>query len=226
MGERTDHRRRSAAVLISGRGSNLRALIDATSRENASARIAAVISNRPDALGLEIASRAGIATRVVDHTAFEDLASFEDRLEAVLRELAIELVCLAGFMRILSPDLVARWRDRMLNVHPSLLPAFPGLDTHRRALEAGVRFSGCTVHLVRAEVDAGPIVVQGVVPVHPHDTPESLAARVLPVEHRCYPLALELVASGRVRVEGERVLVRGASRVRPTVLINPSLDDE
>ena len=132
----------------------------------------------------------------------------------------IELVCLAGFMRVLSGWFAARWRDRVLNIHPSLLPAFPGLDTHRRALAAGVRFSGCTVHFVRAEVDAGPIIVQGVVPVRIEDTVETLAARVLQAEHRCYPLALELVASGRARVVDERVLIEGAD-APATVLINP-----
>ena len=216
----TGPRRRRAAVLISGRGSNLAALIEACARPDAAAEIALVISNRPDAAGLAHARAAGVAAEVVDHRAFGDREAFERSLDSALQAHEIDLVCLAGFMRVLSPWLTERWRDRMLNVHPSLLPAFPGLDTHRRALAVGVRFSGCTVHFVRAEVDAGPIIVQGVVPVHPDDTPETLAARVLQAEHRCYPLALELVASGRARVEGERVSIAGAAA--PDVLvINP-----
>jgi phosphoribosylglycinamide formyltransferase-1 len=139
----------------------------------------------------------------------------------VLEANDIRLVCLAGFMRVLSGWFAGRWRDRVLNIHPSLLPAFPGLDTHRRALAAGVRFSGCTVHFVRAEVDAGPIIVQGVVPVRQDDTPETLAARVLQVEHRCYPLALDLVASGRAHVTDERVLIDGAT-APAAVVINPA----
>lgn len=141
-------------------------------------------------------------------------------MSAALEAAKVELVCLAGFMRLLSPWFTERWRDRLLNIHPSLLPAFPGLDTHRRALEAGVRFSGCTVHFVRAALDTGPIVVQGVVPVEPDDTPATLADRVLLAEHRCYPLALELIASGRARIVGERVMIDGA-RVPETMVINP-----
>jgi phosphoribosylglycinamide formyltransferase 1 len=215
------HERRRTAVLISGRGSNLRALIEACARPDAPASIELVVSNRADAAGLEAAATAGIATRVIDQRAHETREDFEHAIHEALQASDIELVCLAGFMRILSPWLVERWRDRLLNVHPSLLPAFRGLDTHRRVLEAGVRFSGCTVHFVRAEVDAGPIIVQGVVPVLPDDTEERLAARVLEVEHRCYPLALDLVASGRARVDGERVLIDGA-HAPATVLINPA----
>jgi phosphoribosylglycinamide formyltransferase-1 len=141
-------------------------------------------------------------------------------LSQTLEASDIELACLAGFMRVLGSWFTERWRDRLLNIHPSLLPAFPGLDTHRRALAAGVRFSGCTVHFARAEVDAGPIVVQGVVPVRADDTPDTLAARVLVAEHRCYPLALELVASGRARVQDERVLIDGATWPE-AIMINP-----
>jgi phosphoribosylglycinamide formyltransferase-1 len=215
------HEQRRTAVLISGRGSNLRALIEGCARSDAHAAIALVISNRPDAAGLEAAAAAGIATRVIDHRAHDERENFERAIHDTLQDSDIELVCLAGFMRILSPWLVERWRDRLLNIHPSLLPAFRGLDTHRRVLEAGVRFSGCTVHFVRADVDAGPIIVQGVVPVLPDDTEERLAARVLRIEHRCYPLALELVAAGRARVEGERVLIDDA-RAPATVVINPA----
>jgi phosphoribosylglycinamide formyltransferase-1 len=208
------------AVLISGRGSNLAALIAACARPGARAEIALVISNRSDAAGLQHARAAGIPTATVDHRRFAGREAFDRALSEELDERKIELVCLAGFMRVLSGWFAERWRDRLLNIHPSLLPAFPGLDTHRRALAAGVRFSGCTVHFVRAEVDAGPIVLQGVVPVRQQDTPETLAARVLQAEHRCYPLALDLVASGRVRVVDQRVLIAGAA-TPATILINP-----
>ena len=218
--EPTARAKRRTAVLISGRGSNLQTLIEHCRAPGASASIALVVSNVPGARGLEHAKAAGIATRVIDHRAFGGRREFEEALDEALDASAIELVCLAGFMRVVSPWFVERWRDRLLNIHPSLLPAFPGLDTHRRALEAGVRLHGCTVHFVRAELDAGPIVVQGAVPVRPDDTAESLAARVLEVEHRCYPLALELVASGRARVVGERVVVEGASSP-DALLINP-----
>jgi phosphoribosylglycinamide formyltransferase 1 len=211
---------RRSAVLISGRGSNLRALIDACAAPSAAATVALVISNGPNAAGLQHARAAAIASEVIDHRAHCGRDSFEQRITSTLQAHDIELICLAGFMRVLSAEFVLRWRDRLLNIHPSLLPAFRGLDTHRRALEAGVRFHGCTVHFVRAEVDAGPIIVQGVLPVRPDDTPEMLAARVLEIEHRCYPLALDLVASGRTRVVGERVLI-DRHAVAETVLINP-----
>jgi phosphoribosylglycinamide formyltransferase 1 len=208
------------AVLISGRGSNLAALIEACRRPGASAEIALVISNRTEAAGLQHARAAGIAAEAVDHRRFEEREEFDRYLSAILDANNIALVCLAGFMRVLSAWFVARWRDRVLNVHPSLLPAFPGLDTHRRALAAGVRFSGCTVHFVRAELDAGPIIVQGVVPVRQEDTPETLAARVLRAEHRCYPIALDLVASGRAKVVDERVRIEDA-RAPAAIVINP-----
>jgi phosphoribosylglycinamide formyltransferase-1 len=208
------------AVLISGRGSNLAALIGACATPASSAEIALVISNRPHAAGLQHAAAAGIAAEVIDHQRFDAREEFERAVTAALEASDIQLVCLAGFMRLLSPWFAERWRDRVLNIHPSLLPAFPGLDTHRRALAAGVRFSGCTVHFVRAALDAGPIIVQGVVPVHPDDTPDTLAARVLEAEHRCYALALELVASGRARVDGERVLIAGVNAPE-AIVINP-----
>jgi phosphoribosylglycinamide formyltransferase-1 len=212
-----------AAVLISGRGSNLQALIERCAAPAASAEIALVISNQPQAPGLQHARAAGIACAVVDHR-LGSRAEFEQSLTSVLQTHEINIICLAGFMRVLSADFVLRWRDRLLNIHPSLLPAFPGLDTHRRALAAGVRWHGCTVHFVRAELDAGPIIVQGVVPVRPEDTEERLGARVLEAEHRCYPLALELVASGRARLEDERVVIDGAATA-DQVLINPLADD-
>jgi phosphoribosylglycinamide formyltransferase-1 len=208
------------AVLISGRGSNLAALIGACARRGCPAEIALVISNRPRAAGLQHAAAAGIPTQVLDHQRFQAREEFDRALSAALEASDIRLVCLAGFMRLLSPWFTERWRDRLLNIHPSLLPALPGLDTHRRALAAGVRFSGCTVHFVRAALDAGPIIAQGVVPVHPDDTPETLADRVLRAEHSCYPSALDLVASGRARLEGERVLIDGA-RTPEALVINP-----
>jgi phosphoribosylglycinamide formyltransferase 1 len=208
------------AVLISGRGSNLAALIDACRQPDARAEIALVISNRSDAAGLEHARAAGIPAETVDHRRFAGREEFDRCLSDTLEAQGIALVCLAGFMRVLTGWFAERWRDRLLNIHPSLLPAFPGLDAHRRALAAGVRFSGCTVHFVRAEIDAGPIIVQGVVPVRQEDTPETLAARVLQAEHRCYPVALDLVASGRVRVVGERVLIDDAA-TPAAIVINP-----
>ena len=208
MAGRQQQRRRRVAVLISGGGSNLQALLDAAAAEPAfPAEIVLVLSNNPDAGGLARAERAGVERRVIDHRAYPDREAFDAALDAALRDAGAELVCLAGFMRLLTPGFVEAWRDRMLNIHPSLLPAFRGLHTHRRALAAGVRVHGCTVHLVRPELDDGPILVQGVVPVLPGDTEGALATRVLEVEHRCYPLALRLFASGRATVEDERIAV-------------------
>ena len=205
-----DNARTRVAVLISGRGSNLQALI-AGQRPDAHFAIELVIANRPDAGGLGIAEAAGIPNSVIDHKAFGGREPFERALDQKLNEAGIELICLAGFMRVLSPWFVERWRDRLINIHPSLLPAFKGLDTHARALAAGVRVHGCTVHLARAELDDGPILVQGVVPVMEGDTEDSLAARVLSVEHRCYPLALDLVASGRAQLVNGRIAIDGAT---------------
>jgi len=199
------------AILISGRGSNMQALIESCRAADAPAEIALVLSNEPDAAGLSLAAAAGIATRVVSHRAFADRAKFEAEIDSVLRAAGIQLTCLAGFMRILSDKFVEDWRDRMINIHPSLLPAFKGLNTHARALAAGARIHGCTVHFVRPEMDSGPIVVQAGVAVEPGDTPDTLAARVLQAEHRIYPLALRWIAEGRVRVQEERVLIDGVS---------------
>ena len=198
------------AVLISGRGSNMAALIDAAKRADYPAEIALVVSNVPDAGGLATAAAAGIAVATVDHRAYgKDRTAFEHALQDVLVEHRIELVCLAGFMRLLTPWFVAQWPQRMLNIHPALLPAFKGLDTHRRALEAGVTLHGATVHFVVPEMDAGPIVAQGAVDVRADDTEATLAARVLTVEHRIYPQALRLVAEGRVTVAAGHCLVDG-----------------
>jgi phosphoribosylglycinamide formyltransferase-1 len=202
--------RKRVAVLISGRGSNMAALIEAAKDKTYPAVIALVVSNRPDAAGLALARAAGIATEVVDHTIYgKDRAAFERTLQAALDKHGIDLVCLAGFMRLLSAAFVAQWQDRMLNIHPALLPAFKGLDTHKRALEAGAKIHGATVHFVVPEMDSGPIIAQGALAVRGDDSERTLSQRVLAVEHRIYPLALKLVAQGRVRVVDGRCLIDG-----------------
>ena len=193
--------RKRVAILISGRGTNMAALIAAAKADDYPAKIALVISNRPDAAGLARAQAERIATAVVDHTIYgKDREAFERALHAMLEAHRIEIVCLAGFMRLMSPWLVERWRGRMINIHPALLPAFKGLDTHRRALVAGAKMHGATVHLVVPEMDSGPIILQEGIPIVPGDTEETLAARVLEVEHRIYPRALKLVAQGDLQV--------------------------
>ncbi|WP_043642738.1 phosphoribosylglycinamide formyltransferase [Caenispirillum salinarum] len=209
------------AVLVSGRGSNLQALLDACADPSHPAEIVAVISNVPGAYALERAEKAGVTTQVIDHKAYDGRPAFEDALNAALDEAGADLVCLAGFMRLLTDAFVDRWHDRMINIHPSLLPSFKGLHTHERALEAGVRFHGCTVHFVRADMDAGPIIAQAAVPVHPDDDADALGARVLEAEHRLYPLALRLVAEGHARVSGQRVVITNHGAPDSTVL-NPA----
>lgn len=198
-------RRMRIAVLISGRGSNLQALIDACRASDYPADIVLVVSSRPGAKGLERAREADIATLAVDHSDYDDRESFERAVDKAVRGAGAELVCLAGFMRVLTPYFVSRWRNRLINIHPSLLPLFKGLHTHERALEAGVRFSGCTVHFVRPDMDSGPIILQAAVAVTGTDTADSLAARILVMEHRIYPMAVRLIAESRVRVVGEKV---------------------
>jgi phosphoribosylglycinamide formyltransferase-1 len=206
-------RRLKIAILISGRGSNLQALIDqfGPAAPNSPIEIVLVLSNRPDAFGLTRATRAGIATKIVDHKAFADRASFDAAMDKEIRAAGAELVVLAGFLRLLTDGFIAGWPDRLVNIHPALLPAFKGLHTHARALEAGVRFHGCTVHFVRPEMDTGPIIAQAVVPVRPEDDENSLGLRVLAAEHRLFPQALRLIAEGKVTVEGERAVVRDAA---------------
>lgn len=177
-------------ILISGRGSNMSALLDACKQEDFPCTPAIVASNRPNAPGLEIARQAGVPTCVIDHTRYESRESFEEALDKTLREAGARLLCNAGFMRILTAGFTERWRDRQLNIHPSLLPDFPGIRVHERVLESGVTVTGCTVHYVRAEVDAGPIIEQAQTPVAPDDTPDTLAAKVLRLEHQLYPRAL------------------------------------
>ncbi len=207
-------------VLISGRGSNLRALIESCNTSGYPAEIVLVLANRPDAAGLGFAAEVGIATQVIDHTEYAERAAFDAALDRALRAAGVELVCLAGFMRLLTAGFVASWRDALVNIHPSLLPSFRGLNTHRKTLAAGVRITGCTVHYLRPETDTGPILVQAAVPVLAEDDEASLAARVLAAEHRCYPLAVRLIAEGRVRVENERAIIDGAPAGDLT-LINP-----
>lgn len=192
--------KKRVAVLISGRGSNMTALIEAAQAKDYPAEIVLVVSNRPDAAGLARAREAAIATAVVDHRPFgADREAFERALDDELRKRGIEIVCLAGFMRLLTSSFIGRWRGRILNIHPALLPEFKGLDTHRRALEAGVKRHGATVHFVVEETDAGPVISQQSVPVLQGDTEATLAARVLEIEHRIYPEALRLVAEGRAK---------------------------
>ena len=215
--------KRRVAILISGRGSNMAALIDAAKLSDFPAEIAVVISNRPDALGLVTAGESGVPTLTIESKRFgKDRAAFEAELQSALDQHQVELICLAGFMRLLTAEFVQRWYGRMLNIHPSLLPSFPGLEPQAQALRAGVKISGATVHFVIPETDAGPIVMQGAVAVGDDDTPETLAARILAVEHRIYPDALRLVAGGGVRLEGD-LCKTTASVVRDDVLIAPGL---
>lgn len=199
--------RRRVAILISGRGSNMTALIEAARAEDYPAEIAHIVSNRPDAKGLAEAAAKGIATAIVDHRDFPTREGFETALDAKLAAAGVELICLAGFMRLFTASFVERWRGRMLNIHPSLLPAFKGLDTHARALKAGVKTHGCTVHFVAPDMDSGPIVMQATVPVLEGDDVGKLAARVLEQEHRIYPAALKLLAENKLRIVGDRVAV-------------------
>jgi phosphoribosylglycinamide formyltransferase-1 len=212
------------AILISGRGANMAALIAAAKNPGYPADIVLVLSNRPDAGGLAHAAQAGIATAVVDHTGFgKDREGFEHAVQAELEARRVELLCLAGFMRLLTQWLVSRWSGRMINIHPALLPSFKGLDTHERALAAGVKIHGATVHFVVPEVDSGPIIAQAAVPVRDDDTAATLAARVLAAETRLYPLALGLVASGQAALTAEGT-VRHAAATDPTgLLVVPDL---
>lgn len=198
--------RKAVAVLISGRGSNLRALIAAAAAEDYPARIALVLSNKSDAEGLEIARAAGIATLVIESRG-KERAAFDAEMDAALKAHGIELLCLAGFMRLLTTEFVQAWYGRMINIHPSLLPAFKGTDVHARVVASGVRFTGCSVHFVSPEMDEGPIIAQAVVPVPPDATPQSVAAAVLEQEHALYPQALKLLAEGKLVIEGQRVRV-------------------
>ena len=212
--------RMKLGVLISGRGSNLLALIEACKASDYPAEIVLVVSNKSDAKGLEHADAAGIATTVVEHGGYLDRETFDKAIHEKLADAGVELVCLAGFMRLLSSWFVETWRDRVLNIHPSLLPAFKGIDAHAQAIATGVKLSGCTVHIVRPEMDAGPILVQAAVPVLPGDDEDTLAARILTMEHRCYPLAVRLIAEGRAKIYGERTVIE-TDGMADGSLINP-----
>jgi phosphoribosylglycinamide formyltransferase 1 len=194
--------KKRVGILISGRGSNMVSLIEAARAPDFPAEIACVLSNRPDAQGLKKAEAAGVPTRTIDHTRCAGREAFESELDAALLSFGVDLIACAGFMRIMTPGFVTRWHNRMLNIHPSLLPAFKGLNTHARVLEAGVKITGCTVHVLRPDVDDGPIIAQAAVPVLVSDTPERLAARVLEAEHRLYPHALSLFLNGQTSTAG------------------------
>ena len=214
--------KRRVAILISGRGSNMAALIDAAKAPDFPAEIVTVISNRADAGGLEKAAASGIPTELIESKPFgKDRAAFEAAVQRALDEKNVELICLAGFMRLLTAEFVQRWYGKMLNIHPSLLPSFPGIDPAAQALKAGVKISGATVHFVIPETDAGPIVMQGAVAVRDDDTPETLAARILTVEHRIYPAALRLLAGSKVVLEGDRCRTPGSAASDAT-LISPA----
>lgn len=195
------------AVIISGRGSNLQSIIDACQDENFPARIELVISNEPGVYGIERAQAAGIATETIHHKLYPSRREFEDALSTTLQKHSIDLICLAGFMRVLTPDFVAKWEGKMLNIHPSLLPAYPGLHTHERVLAAGEKESGCTIHFVTPGLDEGPTLIQKRVPVMGNDTPDSLAARILEQEHVAYPEAIRLIALGKVTYGKEHVVI-------------------
>ena len=220
------HSNPRVAILISGRGSNMAALIEAAKAEGFPAEIAVVISNRADAAGLALASAAGVPTMTIESKPFgKDRAAFETVLQSALDAHGVQLICLGGFMRLFTAEFEQRWYGKMLNIHPSLLPSFPGLDPHGQALHAGVKVSGATVHFVTPETDAGPIVMQGVVDVRDGDTPEALSTRILAIEHRIYPHALRLLASGQLRLDGEICRLNGGAHAVGT-LISPQPEGE
>jgi phosphoribosylglycinamide formyltransferase-1 len=211
-------------VLVSGSGTNLQAIIDHIEAKRLDAKIEVVLSNKADAYGLVRAENHGIATEVLDHKQFPSREAYDQAIVDLLRARGVDLVVLAGFMRLLSPVFVKAYSNRIMNIHPALLPAFPGLHVQKKAVDHGVRFSGCTVHFVNEECDEGPIIIQAVVPVFPDDSEESLATRILKQEHRIYPRAIQLYAEGRLRVEGRRVLVDGLAKDDARVLFQPPLE--
>ena len=213
-------------VLISGSGTNLQAIIDAIEAQELDAKIQVVLSNRADAYGLVRAKNHGIPVEVLDHKSFSSREAFDQSVVDILRGRQVELVVLAGFMRLLSPVFVGAYSNRIMNIHPSLLPAFPGLHAQRKAVEHGVRFSGCTVHFVNDACDEGPIIIQAAVPVFPDDTEEALARRILEQEHRIYPRAIQLYSEGRLRIQGRRVLVDDVAKEDHRALVQPPLKDE
>lgn len=214
--------RKHVAILISGRGSNMMSLVEAARDPNYPAEVILVISNRPEAPGLAWAAAQGLPTKVIDHKSYPNREDFDAALHEALVASGAEIVCCAGFMRLMTAGFVEKWSGRMLNIHPSLLPAFKGLDAQSQALAAGVKIAGCTVHFVEPEMDSGPIIAQAAVPVVDDDTPDTLAARILSAEHKLYPHALRLVATGEARLEGRRVVVGGAVN-QTAQLFSPSL---
>jgi phosphoribosylglycinamide formyltransferase 1 len=211
-------------VLLSGGGTNLQAIINAVEAGNLDAKTELVLSNKPDAYGLVRAQKHGIPTEVLNHKDYPSREAYDAAVVALLRARGVELVVLAGFMRLLSPVFVKAYSNRIMNIHPALLPSFPGLNVQQRAVEHGVRFSGCTVHFVNEECDEGPIIIQAVVPVFADDTGETLAARILEQEHRIYPRAIQLYAEGRLTVVGRRVMVDRLAKDGQQVLIQPPLE--
>lgn len=211
-------------VLISGSGSNLQSIIDHCEAGKLSATVEVVISNNKDAFGLERARRHRIPAVVVDHRKYKDRLDFEKKISDTLDAYGVELVALAGFMRVLTPFFVQKYRWRLMNIHPALLPSFPGIQVQKKALEYGVRFSGCTVHFVDEGTDTGPIIIQAVVPVLQDDTPQSLAERILREEHKIYPKAIQLFAEGRLEVKGRRVFIKDYVAPPDAMLMNPSYD--
>ena len=214
--------KKRVGILISGRGSNMMALVKAASAPDYPAEIAVILSSNPDAPGLAWAHQRGLPIVALNHKAYPSREAFDDAIHAELIKASVDLVALAGFMRIQSPGFVDRWQGRQLNIHPSLLPLFKGLHPHRQALDAGVKISGCSVHFVTAETDSGPIVAQAAVPVLDGDTPDTLAERILVAEHRLYPHALALVASGQARVQEGRASLTGTDET-PDMLFSPQL---
>jgi phosphoribosylglycinamide formyltransferase-1 len=212
------------AVLISGGGTNLQAIIDAIAGNRLDAKIEVVLSNRADAFGLVRAKNHGIPTEILDHKAFPSREAYDQAIVDLLRARSVQLVALAGFMRLLSPVLVRAFSNRIMNIHPALLPSFPGLHVQKKALEHGVRFSGCTVHFVNEACDEGPIIIQAVVPVFPDDSEEQLAERILQQEHRIYPRAIQLYAEGRLHVVGRKVMVDRLGRDQAQIVVHPPLD--
>jgi phosphoribosylglycinamide formyltransferase-1 len=212
------------AVLISGGGTNLQAIIDAIEAKRLDATIKLVLSNKGDAYGLSRARNHGVPTELLDHKSYPSRETYDQAMIDLLRARDVELVALAGFMRLLSPLFIKAYSGRIMNIHPSLLPAFSGLQVQKRAIEHGVRFSGCTVHFVNEECDEGPIIIQAAVPVFPDDNDQALAARILEQEHRIYPRAIQLYAEGRLRIDGRKVIVTGAAKEQSAVLIEPPLE--
>jgi phosphoribosylglycinamide formyltransferase-1 len=211
-------------VLASGGGTNLQAIIDCCQEGSLAAEIAVVITNNPGAGALERAAKAGMPTQCINHRDFARREDFDSAVVKALQEAGVDLVVLAGFMRIITPAFIEAFPERVINIHPALLPAFPGLHVQQQAIDYGARFSGCTVHFVDGGVDTGPIIIQAVVPVLPEDTADTLAARILEQEHQIYPRAIQLIAEGRVSVNGRRVIIKPACPAKPTALVNPAAE--